>query len=307
MLPSRRRTAFAACLGVAIALAALDASVAIAQAPPATDIFVARIEAGSTGPRLARPENATQRPGYDNQPAFLPDGRALLFTSVREDAQADIWRLDLATRRQEQVTRTAESEYSATPIDGGRAISVVRVEPDSTQRLWRVPLGGGASTLVLERIKPVGYHAWIDEHRLALFVLGSPNTLQLADTRTGRADTIARNIGRSLHRIPGGTRVSFVSKRAAADWWIEELDPDTRRVTPLVRLPEGTEDYVWLRDGSVLAAKDARVLRWTRGGGEQWSEVADLASAGVASITRMAVSPDGAWLAFVAVPRDAAR
>ena len=161
------------------------------------------------------PLNITDRAGYDNQPSFTSDQKGVFFTSVRDDAQADIYRYDIATKQTTRVTTTApESEYSATPIDGGRAISIVRVERDSAQRLWRFPLDGSAPSVILERVRPVGYHAWADDHTLALFVLGSPNTLQLADTRSGAAETLASGIGRSLHRIPGTNRISFVRKVA---------------------------------------------------------------------------------------------
>jgi hypothetical protein len=231
-----------------------------------------------------------------------------LFTSVRDDAQADIYRYDISTKRTTRVTATApESEYSATPIDGGRSISVIRVERDSAQRLWRFPLDGGEPTVILERVRPVGYHAWADEHTLALFVLGSPNTLQLADTRTGAADTIASGIGRSLHRIPGSRRISFVRKVSPTEWWIESLDPATRTTTRLVRLPEGVEDYAWLRDGSIVCGRQSRLLLWGGKSGVDWREIADLSSSGVSGITRIAISGRGDRVAFVADGRTDAK
>lgn len=245
--------------------------------------------------------NITDRVGYDNQPSFTWDQSGVFFTSVRDDAQADIYRYDIATKRTIRVTATApESEYSATAIDSGRAISVVRVERDSAQRLWRIPLDGGTPTVILERVRPVGYHAWADAHTLALFVLGSPNTLQLADARTGNADTIASGIGRSLHRIPASHRISFVRKVSPTEWWIESLDPASRATTRLVRLPEGAEDYAWLPGGSIVCGRDSRLLWWSGKTGDDWREIADLASAGVKGITRLAVSERGDRIAVVA-------
>ena len=249
---------------------------------------------------IGGPLNITDRPGYDNQPSFSKDGKRIYFTSVREDAQADIYRYDIATKQTTRVTKTApESEYSATEIDDGRAISVVRVERDSTQRLWRFPLNGSAPSVILERVKPVGYHAWADDHTLALFVLGSPNSLQVADTRTGSADTIATGLGRSLHRIPGTNRISFVRKVSATEWWIESLDPATRALERLVRLPESVEDYAWFPDGSIVCARGSRLLWWSNNAAD-WREIADLSSAGVRGITRLAVSARGDRLALVA-------
>ena len=273
-------------------------------APPAPDIYLAPIRAERGDVSVGAPFNITVRPGYDNQPAFFSDGSAVLFTSVRDDVQADIYRYDITTRQTSRVTASApESEYSATPIDGGRAISVVRVERDSTQRLWRIPLDGGQPAVILERVKPVGYHAWADDTTLALFVLGTPNSLQLADTRRGTADTIATGIGRSLHRVPGTRTVSFVRKVSPTEWWLESLDVATRRTERLVRLPDGVEDYAWLADRSAICGRGSTLMRWSGKAGDEWRAIADFTTAGVNGITRLAVSPRGDQIAFVAEGR----
>ena len=271
-----------------------------APAPP-PDIFLASLDVTRGTPRVGAPMNFTDRSGYDNQPSFTSDGRAVLFTSVRGDAQADIYRYDIAAKRATRVTTTApESEYSATAIEGGRAISVVRVEHDSAQRLWRFPLDGGTPTVILERIRPVGYHAWADDHTLALFVLGSPNSLQVADTRTGNADSIATGIGRSLHRVPGSRKISFVRKLSGTDWWIETLDPASRATARLIQLPEGVEDYAWLPGGSIVCGRGSTLLWWSGKSGADWQQIADLGTAGVHGISRLAISPQGNRIAVVA-------
>jgi hypothetical protein len=304
--PARIRTRFlavatvVACASAAETASSQGTTPARRPAPPAPDVYLAGITVDRATVSVGTADNITDRPGYDNQPAFTGDGSAVLFTSVRDDAQADIYRFDIASRVVTRITSSApESEYSATPIEGGRAISVVRVERDSTQRLWRFPMDGGGPTVILERVKPVGYHAWADENTLALFVLGTPNSLQLAHIAKGTADTIATGIGRSLHRIPGTATVSFVRKVSPTEWWIESLDVATRRTTRLVRLPEGVEDYAWLPDGSIMCGRGSELLRWSRAG-DAWRIVADLGAAGVKGITRMAVSPRGDRLAFVA-------
>src|SRR6185295_11787244 len=104
---------------------------------------------------------------------------------------------------------------SPTVTPDGRHLSVDPVSSDGTQRLWQFTLEGTQPALVLERVKPVGYHAWADDHTLALFVLGEPATLQLADTRTGDAEVLARGIGRSLQRIPGRATISVVERDGA--------------------------------------------------------------------------------------------
>ena len=273
------------------------------QSPPATDIYVADLRVVQGRVTVGTPVNVTNRPGYDNQPAFLPDGRSILYTSVR-DSQADIYRYDERLKTSAGVTTTRESEYSPTVLPGGNGFSVVRVEADSTQRLWAFDLDGTHPRLVLDSIKPVGYHAWGDDHTLILFVLGSPATLQIADAAApgARGEVLARDIGRSLQRIPGQAAVSFLQRDSVGGPSLQAVDVRTRRVTPLVKTPVGAEFFAWTPDGIALTAGGTKLYQWDSRRGGAWQEIADLAGAGLTNITRLAVSAKGDRLAIVAVP-----
>ncbi|MCH8934634.1 MAG: PD40 domain-containing protein [Gemmatimonadetes bacterium] len=274
-----------------------------AGAQQGTDIYVGSLSL--SGGRLAVTglKNATNRDGYDNQPSFGPSGTFFLYTSGRSGGQTDIFRYDIASGTSRPITRTPESEYSPTMMPGGASFSVIRVEADSAQRLWSFGMDGRNPTLLLEDIMPVGYHAWGDNRTLALFVLGSPPTLQLADANTGRADVIEERIGRSIHRIPGQRAISFVHKVAEDEWWIKRLDLRTQEVTPLVQTLTGSEDYAWTPGGIIVMGRGSVLFQWD-GGAAAWSEVADLSSQGVEEITRIAVSPAGDWIAIVGVRRE---
>lgn len=280
-------------------LHAILAAVGVAAQAPATDIYVAELTLSAGRARVGTPRNVTRRPGYDNQPSFLPDGRSFLYTSVRDDAQADIYRYDPDADSGLRVTATAESEYSPTPLPGG-GFAVVRVEPDSTQRVWRFDAAGANATLVLERVKPVGYFAFGDEHTIGLFVLGTPHSFQVADTRSGRADSVVSNIGRAIQKIPGRRALSFVHRVSETEWWITAFDLDTRALTPLVRTLDNVDLYAWTPTGMLLAGSGSKLYQWTSG--SAWEEVAGFAAAGMTGITRLAVSPQGDRLAIVALP-----
>ena len=264
------------------------------QAPPGTDILLVATQDGQIVAETVA--NLTDRDGYDNQPFFTSDGQSLLYTSFRDD-QTEIYRIDLDGRATTRLTDTAESEYSPTPLPTGDGFSVIRVEADGTQRLWRFDNDGEASGLVLEAVKPVGYHAWADPHTVALFVLGDPPTLQLADTRTGRADTLAYRIGRSLHRMPDAATISFVHKESDSTWTIKALDPATGALSPIASPLPGREDYAWHPDGAMLMADGAVLYAWTPD--HDWHPLHDFSDHGVTTITRIAVHPDGTHLALV--------
>ncbi|HXI33904.1 MAG TPA: hypothetical protein VNH63_07465, partial [Gemmatimonadales bacterium] len=183
----------------------------------------------------------------------------------------------------------------------GHGFSVVRVEADSTQRLWAFDLDGSHPRLLLPGVKPVGYHAWIDSVTVALFVLGTPATLQLADLRTGKVDTVARDIGRSPQRVPGRAAVSVVWRRDSTTRVIAIVDAATRTPQPFAPLPDSADFHAWTPDGTLLASAGTRVLRWDPQAA-RWVPIADFAAAGVTNITRLAVSPAGDRIAFVAIP-----
>lgn len=276
------------------------------QPPPATDIYVADLSSSGGVVKVGRPRRVTDWEGYDNQPSFTPDGRAILYTSIRADNQADTYRYDLAAGASARLTETPEAEYSPTVTPDGKHFSVVRVEKDkdATQRLWQFPLAGGtAATLVLEKFKPVGYHAWADERTLGLFILGEPVTLQVVDARTGVYGVIATNVGRSLQRVPGTAKLSYVHKLGDGDWQIREYDTRTHAKRTLAPTLPRAEDFAWTPDGTLLMAQGAKLYSLRPGNDPVWHEVADFSSDGLRGITRLAVSPRGDRLALVALQK----
>jgi len=302
-----------------------------APPPPAdTEIFLASLLVKGDKLAIGAPVNITNSPGYDNQPSFTPDGNRILFASVRgslppsrdrntgaepRTPATDIFRYDIANRGISRITNTPEGEFSPAVMPDGKGISVVRVESDGTQRLWRIAAGDDRkeSSIILRDIKPVGYYAWIDERTLALYVLGQadkPSTLQVADTASGNSQVVATDIGRSIQRMPSG-QVSFITRQPSTapntpaglslHGLFHTSDPVGFRAEPLTSIPSGiSEPYVvWLPDGSALVAADTTLYRWRRGEAS-WTPVANLGAFGLHGVTRLAISPKGDRLAIVA-------
>lgn len=283
----------------AAALAAGAGMSVLAQAPPATEIYLAPLTWAGTKVTVGRAANITNNPGYDNQPQFLADSSGLLFSSNRDGKQTDIYRYDIALKKLVQVTATAENEYSPTLTPDGRTFTTVR---GAEQRLWRFTFDGADAGLATAAPGLVGYHVWVSPTQVATFILGvdrQPATLQLLDLRTGGSEVIERSIGRSLLIRPGRGTVSFVHKPQGAPWQIKELDPATKAVTSLTPTLEGSEDLAWTPDGAIVMGQKTKLFLWREGAGG-WTEIADLGKHGVENITRLTVSRDGKWIAVVA-------
>ena len=273
--------------------------------PPGTDIYLVPLSAGLASMQTAKPTPVSTTAGYDNQPMFSQDGARILFSANHDGKQTDVYAFDRAGGRVSQVTRTPENENSPTFLPAGigaaGGFSVVQSEMDKTQRLWRFDAQGRNPQLILTDIKPVGYHAWVDADRLGLFVLGQSNSLQLASVKTGKGEVVASGIGRSLHRIPNTRLISFVHREPSGEYWIKQIDIDSKKIDALTKVVEGNteRDMAWMPDGkTILMSGGAKVYSWTRGA-SGWTEVFDAAAHGLGAVSRSAVSPKGDAVAIV--------
>ena len=268
-----------------------------------TDVWIVPMKQTGIAVSFGDPRNVTDRPGYDNQPSFTLKGDAVFYTATDEKGKTDAWRFTLPDGKPERVTSYPMNVYSPTQTPDGKWFSVIGVEPDSTQRLWKIPLDGkGTPSKVNDNLK-IGYHVWTGDHSLVVYVLGSggrggtPSTLQIIDDHNGRAEIVATNVGRALQKIPGRDAVSFQQLVRDSLPWIVDLDLRTKQKRELVQAPKGADYHVWAPNGALLTAAASAIFRYTDDG---WAPVADFAKFGVKNISRIAVSPRGNWLAFVA-------
>ncbi len=273
-----------------------------AAGSPSTDIWLGALVRDGGALSVSGLERATDRDAYDNQPSFLLDGSAILHTAALDRRQTEIMHLAAASGAEpaapERLTHTEEaSEFSALQIPGQDAFSAIH-EIRGRQYLWRYDLSGEALGPIFATAEPVGYHAWANEHVVAMFILGSPPTLQVGDALSGEIRVVAERPGRSLHRIPGMEEISFVRKVSDEEWWIDRLDPVSDTAERITRTLPGREDYAWTPEGEILMGDGSRLFAWSEGSG--WTEIADFSDVGVGGITRLAVSPDGARIAIVA-------
>ena len=266
----------------------------IAATAPGTDVYLASLHTTNGSLRVGTPQPRTSHPGYDNQPAFLGDGSGLIWTSIR-DGQADVYRAS-GSGQATRLTATPESEFSPTPRPDGR-MTLVRVEADGRQRLWRYEMDGTPLNPVFPTIDSVGYHAWLDSTHVALFILGSPPTLRVVDVTTGADTVVASRIGRSLQPVPGRAAVSFVQVGPDSSTAIHQIDGASLRTRLLVQTPgEGTGDFhAWTPGGHLVMAVGNTLQAW-HPEADGWHVVADLDTM---SVSRLAVSPSGTRLAFV--------
>lgn len=279
------------CLPLVLLLSPLFAGAQ--DAPPGTDVFLLELA------ELGTATNISARPGYDNQPAFAPDGKTIYFTSQRGH-QTDIYGYDVddaGGTSLTQITDTVESEYSPTPVPGINALSVVRVEQDGKQLLWCLDLAGGDAKLLLPNIEPVGYHSWASAQQLALFVLGDTMTLQAAKVGADAGQVIASDIGRGIQRLPDG-RIAFIQIVDQQRATISAANLQSHQIEVLIDTRPGSQDFAVSSDGTILMAQNNQLFGW-HPRQDDWQLLASFEQPGLQKISRIAVSPDGSLLALV--------
>ena len=82
-------------------------------------------------------ERLTDSPAYDDQAAFSPDGKQLVFVSTRNGGTADLWTMDLQTRRAKALTSGPGGDFRPSWSPDGRWIAF------SSDRGSTLPFGHG--------------------------------------------------------------------------------------------------------------------------------------------------------------------
>ncbi|MBI4946396.1 MAG: PD40 domain-containing protein [Bacteroidetes bacterium] len=270
---------------------------------PDCDIWLLDIKDSVGRISFHNPVNITSRKGYDNQPAFSPDGKYILFSSQHDSAgQTDIYKYELATKKITQFTHTPTSEYSPTFIPDGKNISVVMVEKDSAQRLWKFSLSPlkagnmqcGGCACIMQTVDSVGYHCWINKDSVAIFVLTKPSfTLQLANINSQKTQVIADSIGRCM-RMKEGTL--WFTTKVNHFHNVYEYNLKTKKITAKGAIE--SEDYCFYGN-QIWSCSENTIVSGYMNNKIGSNRIMNLDSYGIMKITRITLSPDGKKIALV--------
>ncbi len=264
-----------------------------------TEVFVVTMETNSEGMSFDALQNISNNPGYDNQPSFYNDN-LVLFSSTRND-QTDIaaYALNKDSLQWKSETKNG-SEYSPLKIPGKRSISAIRLDTDGTQLLYEYDYNTASAKVLLKDLK-VGYHLWYDPNILISTVLiDNRMDLVVSNIKDGTNYTFQKNVGRSLHKIPNSTLISFISKEGEV-LEIKSMDPFSGATKKIVALPPGVQDMCWLINGTILAGNDNQLINFTPGlNNDQWKVLKEFPKSEILKISRIAVNSISNKLAFAA-------
>ncbi len=252
---------------------------------PETDLWLFKLKTEDKKLILGEGKNITSRKGYDNQPFFTPDNKSILYVSIRDDKQADVYRYDLGKEQSVQVTKTKESEYSPNYTPDGKSISCVVVEADSSQRLWLYNLDGSVKKCYNEGIDSIGYYSWLTNDTLLYYKLTEPHSLRMF-IETGKADKwLCNSPTRAFKKLKGNNFVYGIKDSLQVQYRI--YNSVIRRSDEFATHKSKSEDFVWNETLGLIKSEGTQLLRYDEKT-KLWSVLFDFGPAGIKKITRFA-------------------
>ena len=235
----------------------------------------------------------TDRPLYDNQPAFINEIQ-MAFSAADEKGNHDIIVYNFESGKFTNLTKTADlNEFSPSLTDCGLYVSAVTVEKDGKQRLWLYPTNFGEPELLYDDIEPVGYYDWYD-NKAAMFVLGQPNKLVYPYSKSGVL-TISENVGRAIKKRPKTSIITYLDKNDFKEiagekaFAIMGFDLEKRESYEYGYSMPGVEDFIWLNKNLILMGKEDD-LYVKKSNETNWRKAGEIILSGYKNISRMAYS-----------------
>ena len=257
---------------------------------PETEIWMADFKNVFKKPSLLSLTHLTGfNPGsYNNQPFFFEYNEIYLTSSEGVGDNTDIFALNVKDKTLRRVTHTPSiSEFSPTPRQSVQSFSCVRIEENGTdQSLWLYPLNRShKGKRLLPVLNNVGYHTWLDDENVVLFLVSDPNTLVKANISAQDIDTISQNIGRCLRSNSDG-EVYFVHKETTSQWTLKKYDSKNNSITPLIKMPYQSEDFDIISQGSIITSKGSRLYLFNPLKNSDWQLLYDFGEYGIHNIER---------------------
>ncbi len=262
------------------------------------EVYVFDIFPAYEGLELLNVRNISNNEGYDNQPSFISN-ESVVFAS-NNNGQTDISEYNFTTEQKKWANQKTEgSEYSPQKFPSNDDLAAVRLDKDGTQRLYRYNSQTGKSAEVIKDLQ-VAYFAFYNNDKIFATVLNNDTLdLTLIDLSTQSVDTLFKNAGRKLQRVPNTTSMSYTLANDEGNLDLYVMDMSNRESYFICELPVGVQDYVWINDAQILIGMGSKLYIYDTLGEPDWKRVASLDEFGIKNITRMAISPNGKKLALV--------
>lgn len=264
---------------------------------PETDIWLFKLEKKEGKLTFSGYWNITNRPGYDNQPAFSADEKSILYVSIDSTKQADVYRYDIQKKIKTNLTNSKVSEYSPTLLPNRKGFSCVVVEQDSAQRIWAYNSEGKFDKIMFPNIDSIGYHTWLNEDSLLYYKLTDPHSLRAASFTTEKDVWLSDEPSRSFKTISHSSNFIYAQKTSEGFRYMF-YDVLLKESHLLAKHPSFDEDFIWHFNFGLIKSEGADLMVYNDQT-KTWLPLLSLSNAGIKKITRFIFDSRNKYLVVV--------
>lgn len=264
---------------------------------PETDIWLFKLEKKEGKYVYANRLNITNRVGYDNQPSFTKDDKAILYVCIDSTKQADIYQYDLKTKKRINLTNSQVSEYSPTIIPNGLGFSCVVVEADSAQRIWQYTVDGKFDKIIHQNTDSAGYYTWLNKDTVLYYKLTEPHSLRALDLTNYKDVWLCDMPTRAFKKIGNTNKFMYgIKKEGSIEYRM--YYPALKESTLYTTHPSLNEDFIWHTELGLIKSEGSDLLRYNEQT-KQWEVLFSFENLGIKKITRFVFDSKTKQLAIV--------
>jgi hypothetical protein len=289
----------------------LAASRLEAQGPNPLNLWLVELKWEGNRLTAGTPVKLTTDNGSNSQPAFTPDGKAIVFSATRDtgaNAHSDIYRMDLASRTETRVTNTPENENSPTVLPSGEYVAVRWVPATLFKEygVWMYAPDGTPSRGVLPGPDTTGYYTPLDGGNYALTRPKSKTfTLGLFDAKTGAIVDVDSGIpALPAQRVPGERALTYVRIDSVdGKHTLRRIDLATRTARDLGPTLVGRTAHAWVAGRRTILMAKGSALYARTAVDPVWRRVATFDHPDLRNASAYVVSPQGDKLILTSAKR----
>jgi hypothetical protein len=263
-----------------------------------TEIYVFDILESTEGYTLTKLKNISNNDGYDSQPFFY-DQNQLLFASNKSGNTEIVLKNINNSETYIKSDTPNGGEYSPQKIPDSNHISAVRLDKNGLQRFYKYDINTKKSTVLIPDLK-VAYPAWFNKNTVVSAVIVNDSLeLIVSNLKKKTNISVAKMVGRSVHKIPNTTLMSFISKENNQYWILKSLNPITKEIKDITSLGK-SEDITWLPNGLLLIAKGNSIYKFNPKKDKSPSLFFTFKDENINNISRITINTSGTKIALVA-------
>lgn len=262
-----------------------------------TEIHLFDINSENGQWKVTNGKNISNNDGYDSQPYFYDDN-IILFASNR-NGQTDIVKYSIDSETKRFINNTPNGgEYSPQRIPKSKDVSAVRLDNNGLQRFYQYNFKTGKSKEVIKDLV-VAYPMWYTKNLvISSVIVNDTLELYMSDLKKNTNISIAKQTGRSFHKIPNSDLVSFM-KQNGKKWEAWSLNPFSKETKKIVSTGKG-QDVCWLPNGTLLIAYQNMIFQYNPKTDKEITVFHQFENENINNISRIMANPEGTKLAIVA-------